>query len=331
MTRKILQIAAVFAVCFGSAYAQTPAPTTAPPMVQPAPSPANLETILTEAEKQIVNYQQTFKDLLAVETKTFEDYDKNGEIDERAVIEANFYVYQSSKDAKSSSELRNIVKVNDKLIPDSQERANRFFAELEKTKTLEKELEKIQDEGQRYDRTLKVYGFTLYQGITLANNLRPFFDFKLVSTEDYQGRAVYVVSYQQTRKSPYIAINEKSPNKEGGVYADYDIRLPGDLKKANKFLRGKLWIDAETFQLWREEQQIIVQSGNTPLVAQESTFEYAPSEFEILVPRKITFIDSDIKKISKTENFESRKNARMTFDYSKFRKTNVDVQIIEEN
>lgn len=332
MTRKIFQILVLFALTAVYAEAQTPTPMpspASPTVAQPAPSPANLDTILNGAEKQVINYQQTFKDLLAVETKTFEEFDKNGELDERTVVESNFFVYQSSKDTDSSSELRNIIKVNDKLIPDSQERANKFLAELEKVKTAEKELEKIQEESQRYDKTIEVYGFTLYEGIVLANNMRPYFDYKLVSTEDFSGRAVYVVSYQQTRKSPYITVNEKPSAEKKSRSADFDVSLPDDLKKADKFLRGKLWIDAETFQLWRDESQLVVQTA-APLVVQETIFEYAPSEFGILVPKKITFLDNKIKKISKTENFEAKKNARIVFDYSKFKKTNVDVQIIDE-
>ncbi len=259
MTRKFLQIFALFALTAVYTFAQTPA-STPMPNVQPAPSPPNLETILTEAEKQVVNYQQTFKDLLAVETKTFEDYDKNGEIDERSVVESNFFVYQSSKDEKSSSELRNITKVNDKLIPESQERANRFLAELQKAKTVEKELEKIQDEGQRYDKSVEISGFTLYEAVVLASNMRPVFDFKMISTEDFEGRAVYVISYQQTSKSPYITVNEKTLKERDGVFTDFDVSLPGGLKKNDKFLRGKLWIDAETFQIWREESLLTVQT-----------------------------------------------------------------------
>jgi hypothetical protein len=47
---------------------------------------------------------------LAVETKTFEKYDKNGELKDETVIESNFFVYQSSKDEKTSAELRNVIK-----------------------------------------------------------------------------------------------------------------------------------------------------------------------------------------------------------------------------
>ncbi|MCY7375810.1 MAG: hypothetical protein LH472_07540 [Pyrinomonadaceae bacterium] len=331
MNKKIIYTTILTAFAAVGIFAQqTPAPPPTPQNYpQPAPTPINLEKVLDEAERQIVVYQETFRDLLATETKTFEEFDKNGELDGETIIESIFLVYQSAKDDKVSSELRNVVKVNNKLVPDSQARADRFLAELQKTKTLEKELEKIQNEGLRYDKTLIIVGFTLFEGIVLADNLRPVFDFKLVSTENYQGSEVFVVSYQQTKKSPFITIDEKQ-SKDVGVNADFDINLPGALKKNEKFLRGKLWIDAKTFQIRREERQIIVQTNAAPLVAQETVFEYVPSEFGIQVPKKITFLDNNLKKISKDDNFSAVKDTKVTFDYSKFKKTNVEVQISDD-
>ena len=97
----------------------------------------------------------------------------------KRTVESNFFVYQSSKDGKTSSELRNVIKVDDELVPDSQARADRFLGELQKTKTVEKELEKIQDESLRYDKNFIISGLTLYQAIPLVENMRPYFDFKL--------------------------------------------------------------------------------------------------------------------------------------------------------
>ena len=328
MIRKISYVAITIALTVAAAFAQTPMPTAQPsPQISPTPV-VSLETILTEAEKQTANYRETFKDLLAVETKTFEKYGKTGDLKDETVIESNFFVYQSSKDEKTSSELRNVVKVNEKLVPDSQARADRFLAELQKTTTVERELEKIQDEGLRYDKTVEISGLTLYEAIALLNNLRPVFDFKLLGTENYQSREVHVVSYQQTRRSPFITINEKK-SKEQGIKADFDVSLPGSLKKTDTFLRGKLWIDAQTFQIWREERQLAVQTA-TPIVVQETVFEYAPSEYGILVPKKITFTENSIKKTDNNNEFSAMKNTRVNFDYSKFRKTNVDVQIVDE-
>jgi len=328
MIRKISYIAITTALTVAAVFAQTPTPTAQPsPQISPTPV-VTLKTILTEAEKQTANYRETFKDLLAVERKTFEKYGKNGDSKDETVIESNFFVYQSSKDEKTSSELRNVVKVDEKLVPESQARADRFLAELQKTTTVERELEKIQDEGLRYDKTVEISGLTLYEAIALLNNLRPVFDFKLLGTEIYQSRKVYVLSYQQTKRSPFITVNEKK-SKEQGIKADFDVSLPGLLKKTDTFLRGKLWIDAQTFQVWREERQLAVQTA-APIVVQETIFEYQPSEYGILVPKKITFTQNSIKKADKDNEFSALKNTRVNFDYSKFRKTNVEVQIVDE-
>jgi len=300
----------------------------AQPTPSPQPSPASLETILNEAAKQSLTYRETFKDLLATETKTFEKYKKDGNADNQTKVESNFLVYQSSKNGQTA-ELRNVVKVNDKPIPEGQERANRFLGELQKEKTAEKELEKIQDESSRYDKSVRISGFTLFEAITLAENLRPNFEFNLGGTENYQGKNVYVIDYRQTKKTPFITVNEKGSNEQG-LKADYDVNLPGSLKKADKFLQGKLWIDAQTFQLLREERKIVVNAA-TPIVAQEMIFEYEPSQYEIYVPKKIVFTEYSFKKGSDKNNFTTVKNSQMTFDYSEFKRTNVDIEILDDD
>lgn len=322
MTRKIIRAAIFIALFSVGIFAQTPTP-----MTMQTPTP-NVETIVAEAAKQTLAYREAFKNLLATETKTFEKYDKTGAPKDSSTVESNFFVYQSSKNENVSSELRNVVKTDDRAVPDSQARADRFLGELQKEKTLEKELEKIQNEGSRYDKTLKISGLTLFQAIALADNLRGVFDFKLLGAETYQGSDVFVVSYQQTKRSPFITVGGK-PSKEGGTKANFfDVSVPGSLKKTDVFLRGKLWIDAKSFRLLREEQQLAVQTA-TPIVALETIFEYAPSEYEILVPKRIVLTEYVVKK-SKDGDYEARKNTRVTFDYSKFRKSETDVQILDE-
>ena len=295
----------------------------------PSPTPPNLDTILSEAAKKTLFYRETFRDLLATETKTFETYEKNGDLDDRKKVESNFFVYQSSKDGRTSSELRNVLKVDDKPVPDSQARADRFLGELEKTKTVAKELEKIQDESLRYDKSFTISGLTLFEGIVLTDNLRPYFEFNLAGTEKYRGKNAYVVHYRQTKKSPFITINEKK-SEEPGLKADFDVNIPGSLKKSEKFLQGKLWIDAQTFQILREEREIAVRTPS-PLIAQKIVFEYEPSEYEIFVPRKIIFTDYKVKKGSDKNNFTTIKSAEITFDYSEFKKTDVEIQILDDD
>src|SRR4051812_15644257 len=85
-------------------------------------TPVSLDNILSEAQKQSENYRETFRNLLADEVKTFEEFDKRGEPERRTTVRSSFLVYQSGKNQTATAELRNVLEVNGKLIPDSQKR-----------------------------------------------------------------------------------------------------------------------------------------------------------------------------------------------------------------
>lgn len=286
----------------------------------------SLEEILNQAQKQTVNYQETFHNLLAVETKTFTDFDNNEHPKKQNTVEANFLVYQSSKNNKLSFELRDVINVDGKPIPNLQANSDAFFAELNKTSTLKSELEKIQKTSSKYDKTLDVSGLTLYEGIILSDNLRPFFEFNLEGNENLQGNDVYVVNYRQIKQSPYISINGKGTDLNIPSL-DFGIDIPGDFKKNDVLLRGKLWIDAKTFQIWREERELTVQA-NEPLVILETSFDYQLSNYGILVPKQIVLTANQIKK--KDGKYTPIKDTKIVFEYSKFRKTETDVKILDD-
>jgi hypothetical protein len=105
--------------------------------------------------------------------------------------------------------------------------------------------------------------------------------------------------------------------------------VPGSLKKSGVFLRGKMWVDAKTFQLWREERELTAQTEN-PLVLLRTEFEYQPSDFGILVPKQISLEQYNIKKSSEKNQFAAVKNTKVSFDYSRFTKTNVEVKILDD-
>ncbi len=296
---------------------------------QTEPAPVNLETILKKAAEQTIVYEEEFKNLLAKETKTVENYGKNGEVKKQSVIEANFVVYQSLRNKNVISEFRNIVKVDGKLVADGEKTPDEFFSQLPKTGSVEKELEKVQKESSRYDKNLEIQGLTLLQAPVLSDNLRPYFDFQLVGTEIIQGHEVFVVSYQQTKKSPYISVNEKD-TKSNELSLNFKLDVPGSLKKAGVFLRGKMWVDAKTFQLWREERELTAQTEN-PIVLLRNEFEYQPSDFGILVPKHISLEQYNVKKSSQKNPSAVVKDTKVGFDYSRFTKTNVEVKILDND
>lgn len=287
-----------------------------------------LETILSEANKQSEIYRETFKNLLADELKTFEDFDKRGESEGKTTVKSSLLVYQSGKSANSTAELRNVLEVNGKPIPDSQRRGEEFLAELDKEKTLESELKKLQKESSKYDKTWLVYGLTLNQAVVLAPNLRPSFDFQLVGTENFGGAEVYVVHFQQKAKSPQIAVNEKQNKASNELGLSFEINVPGELKKEGVLMRGKLWIDAKTYQIWREESELIARV-NDPVLLLSSNFEYQPSEFGIQLPKTISVTVYKPKKETGNK-YSSLKDSSINFEYSNFRQTNVEVRILDD-
>ncbi len=288
----------------------------------------NLDTIIKKAGEQIAVYQETFKNLVAKETKTFEQYDKNGELKKKNVVESTFVVYQSPRDKELITEFRNVTKVDDKLIPDSDRRSEEFFAELKKTESSARELAKIEKESLRYDKSLLISGFTLQESPVLSENLRPYFDFQMLGTEMIEGNEVYVISYRQTKQCPFISINE-SAGKSDDLKFDFRLDLSGGIKKSDVFLQGKLWIDAKKFQLWRERRELTARIAK-PVTLLTTDFIFQPSEFGILVPKQITLIEYKVKNAAK-ENQSAVVETKVTFDYSKFNKTDSDVKILDEN
>jgi len=321
MTRKFLHIAILTALTAAYNFAQTPLPQPTPQM---SPTPVSLETILTEAEKQIIAYRENFTNLLAEETKTFELYDKKGKLNDTRTVEANFLVYQSAKNPNFIAEYRNVTKVDGKTVGDNEKRAEDFFEKVLKSTTADKELEKVREENSRYDKDLLINGITLNQASVLAAHFRPSFDFRIAGREQSEGRELFLIAYQQKSKSPYIFVNEDA--KSDKLFLDFDVEAPGSVKELNALLRGQLWIDAETFEVWRERRELTVQPSGTanPFVAIETDFKYQKSENIGITPKKIVLNNYNLKR--KDGELRILKDTRATFEYTKFTKSDVEVK-----
>lgn len=287
----------------------------------------NLEKILKNAAEKTQNYREELKNFLAEETKTFEIYDKKGGLKKSSVVESNFIIFQSAKDPNVVNEYRDVYKVDGKAVSDNQARTNELLNQLARSNSAELELKKIQNESLRYDRSLTIYGLTLLQSPVLEDYIRPYFDFKLAGRDVVNNSEVYIVEYRQIKPSPYILINEQK-SADNKLSLSFGFKLPKSLNNSNVFLHGKLWIDAKTFQLWREERELITRTAN-PVVILKTDFEYQPSEFGILVPKHISLVQYDIRK--KDNQIYAVKDTEVDFAYSKFKKANSDVKIIEDN
>jgi hypothetical protein len=351
MKEKIILILSLVVLSIGEISAQNPTPTKTPttktnkiivitkdnielPKPQntlPQPSPSlvllDLPTILEKANEQTGNYREEFKNLLGDETKTFETFDKNGKSKKQSTVESNFVVYQSAKNENLATEYRNVVKVDGKTVGGSEKRATDLFTQLSKSASAQQELEGIQKESSRYDKNLDISGLTLLQAPILAEHIRPFFDFQLLGRETLDGREMFSVSYQQTKVSPYILFNTAEGRQEK-LSLNFEEDLPNSIQEPNARVRGKMWIDAQTFQIRREERELTIQPTGlqSPLVIQKTEFEYQPSDLGILVPKRITLSGFTVKSKDKGTNISAFLDTKATFQYNKFTKSDVEVK-----
>lgn len=280
------------------------------------------EEIINQTLQQTINFQESFKNLLAVETKTFIDFDKNGAEKKKNQVIADFLVYQSSKNPKLSFELRNVNNVDGKPIPNAASNADKFFAELSKASTLKSELEKIEKSSSKYDKNFDISGLTLYEGIILSPNFRPFFEFEV---ED-KGES-YLINYKQTKKSSDISINEKETSLDSPSL-NFDVEVPKQFKNSDVFLKGYFLVDKKTFQILEEDRILFINSSE-PLNLLSTKFIYQPSDYGISVPNKIELISNQVQK--KDGKYITVKDFSVIFEYSKFKKTETDVKILDDS
>jgi len=287
------------------------------------PVAVSTDEILRRAGDQRKVYVEEFKNLLSQESKTFEIFGNKGEVRKRRVVTSIFIVYQLSKDNDQIAEYRNVIAVDGKTQDKTDKRAQEFFEKIAAAESSKKELERLQDESSRFDEELIISGLTLFQGVPLAEHLRPFFEFKLVGKQMIADSEVYAVSYKQIRESPYIITGTINEPADGKLSLKYDADL-GEAGNLNGRLSGKFLIDSNTFQIWHEQRVMTLQPKgfDNPVLLAENIFEYQKSDFAILTPKKISHIQYSIKKKERS----AVKEAGVIFEYGKFTKPDVEVK-----
>jgi len=286
----------------------------------------SVNEIADRAGRQTAAYVETFRNLLSQENKTFEIYGKNGDVKKRRTVTSTFIVYPLTKDEKRIAEFRNILAVDGKTINNADSRAQDFFQKVVRAESSQKELEQIDKESSRFDQDFSITGMTLFQSPVLAPKMRPFFQFHLDGKETIDGADCYLVSYEQTKPSPDVVVNSKEQDygKSYHQYYDVDVDREGEL---NPRVRGKLWIDAATFQIHKEVRQLTLQpEGSTaPITAVTDEFEYRASQFGILTPKLIRHTQYTVK----TRSASAQKQVVVSMEYGNFTKPDVEVKSAE--
>lgn len=249
-----------------------------------------LAKLLEMAEKSTQKYVESFKNLIAEETKTIETYKKDQSIDEKRVIKSDFIVYQLQKEDRVS-EFRTVYEYNGKKISRSDEQIVEFFEKLAKSGNANEEFRKLRKESVRFDGDFIIWGMTLRKDFLLLPQVREIFDYRILGKEKLYERDVYAVEYRQKEYSPYVLVNpaqfEKS--KDGSGF-QFDTILSEKLLPTNPRLNGVMWLDAENGEMWKNKYEVLINPAalDKPIITNNSYYEYQPSRFGIAVPKVIT-------------------------------------------
>ncbi len=169
-------------------------------------SESELRAFLTRATEKTSEYSTVFKNLTAEETKTFESFNKAGELKSQKKILSDLVIYESETKPGNLGEFRNIREVDGKQIKDGDRRTVKLFAKLANTESFEQELEKPNRESSRYDEGISVHGFTLNQAMPVSSSFIESFKFEEIGGENIVGSDTVVVKFQQTAVNPNIDI-----------------------------------------------------------------------------------------------------------------------------
>jgi len=285
------------------AFAQGPAGTT-------TASREDLERLITRHVRNAQAYDAAFRNLTAEETKISEEFERDGRLKQRRVTVSDLVVYQSPRDRVDTTEYRDIRSVDGKPIEKRGQRTLDLFGRVSQAASLERELQLVDRESQRYELHHRVVGSTVHQVISTPQ-ARIGTTFHWTGRERLGGHDVVVIDYEQSRSDPV------SPYHAGmGVTA-----ITG---------RGRLWVDSGTAQLRRARWELAGRHPalSEPVVLIRSEHDYADSPFGILVPERIVFEWFEAPRSSKNSKQPPSFTmaARTTFTYGAFRRFEVTTQ-----
>jgi hypothetical protein len=268
----------------------------------------DFEQLLNRYFANADEYEKTFRNLVAEETKTIEIYRDSGEIEKRREIVSDLLVYHSTRH-NETTEYRDVRSVDGKAIEKRGERALKLLTTASKADSIEKELKAIRRETSKYEFSKHIQGGTIHQGGALRAR-RDLFQVEWAGREQIAGHEVVVLNYRQRALVPGF---------------DQRFRLPDEFGKPLILSQGRLWLDAETHQLWRSVWELAVPHPALPdpLVIIRGDTRYAPSRFDILVPERIVF--DWVMRFSHPKNGPPAfgLSERTTFTYGSFRKFEV--------
>jgi hypothetical protein len=276
-------------------------------------APAQLNNLLERAAENARRYTHAMRNLTADETRETEIYDRNGMVQKRRKTKANLVVHQAGAD--TLAEFRRVFEVDGKAVKSNDDRLELLLRDLAIAGSISKELDLIERETSKHDlEDMRMRGMSLNQAWPLEDAaFRQIATFKQDGTERIAGRQTVVVRYEYPSKIP----------EAWRVGNMLDV-----FKPSRVFARGRIWIDAETAEIWRYETETMVEEAtlSEPAVWDRMEFYYAPSSFGIPTPQKIVWTANSSVSRERGKLRLSRKG-KLTAEYGPFKRFGTEATI----
>jgi hypothetical protein len=275
------------------------------------------ESWLLRHATEAVKYEQTFKNLTAEETKFMEVFDDKGNLRQKRTVVADLLVYQSMQDETRIAEFRNVRSVDGKPVDGFEERMVDLFDYLSKVKTVRSEMNKVHDEWLKYDIGRRFWGYTITQA-RLFKALGPSVRAIPFGRQTIGDRETVVIVFEQLAgsRATWGADPEDVLNDISGLRNRVGVKTR---------YRGKLWLDRETGQLWRQETELVADYYTLaqPQVMIRWEQDYQASEFGILTPKQFVFSWFANMVGRNTAAARLELTSRTTYTYGKFTRFDV--------
>lgn len=275
------------------------------------------ETWLLRHATEAVKYEQAFKNLTAEETKFMEVFDDKGNLRQKRTVMSELLVYQSAQDENRIAEFRNVRSVDGKPVDGYEERMVDLFDYLSKVKTVRSEIEKVHDAWLKYDIGRRFWGYTITQA-RLFKALGPSVRAIPFGRQTIGEHETVVIVFEQLAgsRATWGADPEDVLNDISGLRNRVGVKTR---------YRGKLWLDRETGQLWRQETELVADYYTLaqPQVMIRWEQSYQASDFGILTPKQFVFSWFANMVGRDTAAARLELTSRTTYTYGKFTRFDV--------
>ncbi len=282
----------------------------------------NLDDLLARAATSAPRYAEVIQDLTTEETTTILPYDDEGRVTVtgRRVFVSQLMVHRFTH-SRGGMEYRHVLSVDGREAGDREMRLQALARELASASSASEERELIDRESRKFGLVSNSLGTSL-MGSSLQNSFgdRETFEWAIAGRETIDGMDFILVDY--TRISP--------TRLSRGLIA----RFAGIPKPDRVQLRGCLWLEASSGDLWREEGGYFFLEGlpgiSEDQMVSEYQFQYARSSFGIFTPERFGFSTSTLIHLSRQGPGSFNPIERRIQEFGPFERFGADVQFFLE-